>query len=594
MNGKTGETANMKNKYLEPEMCFFSLSLFDVVFGLFLLLFLASLRIYPAQAGEYFDPHNHLNGILPFEAYANLPSYIQNYPTGPNGIKQSDLKNYYSALYAWEQTNGRNLGDQLYAPNQRFGLGARTTLALISPEAPSWEIKGALERVLTATPWTEFDNAYAFRGDPTDGYLQKTFYPNPGDESKAILEAIDLELARTHIMDSEQSMNFIGGWRFKSGHSSRLETIKFFMGAPQDPVLKAKLKVFPKVKILLMTHAAELGEEAGGKEFSYYSAKGCVPSALTGYGTKTLDIKEALLGNDSAAKPVISEADLPMYFNTVVGIDTAGPELECMTNSGMEVFKRYALAVYQASKERRKRGWNGKLLVHTHVGEGGCIYGMEKSSFGAAFGAFPNVTTSASNMPSNISHLLSAIQDLESAHSDLLDYVVFRLGHVTWATMDQAVLMGKLKVEADVNLESNVATGAYPRGRMPEAAPQLNKTLAGYLVDERKNWELNDLLGTLIPNGQEGDLEKVGEILGNASLKYLLENHVPVLLGTDGAGVEHSNIQREYVLADSLVRYWKKHDPVFVSKAANAGEGILFEAVKWHQQNMAANKWVDF
>src|SRR6185436_12714219 len=105
--------------------------------------------------------------------------------------------------------------------------------------------------------------------------------------------------------------------------------------------------------------------------------------------------------------------------------------------------------------------------------------------------------------------------------------------------------MAALQVEADFNLTSNVATGAYPISRMPLGTPEVKKRLKPDLEDRALN---------LIPHPDRA--EAVADILGNVSLQYLLEAGVRVMLGTDGSGVEHSDIAREYVYATGLIDFW--------------------------------------
>src|SRR5699024_2380669 len=62
------------------------------------------------------------------------------------------------------------------------------------------------------------------------------------------------------------------------------------------------------------------------------------------------------------------------FFTTLVGIDTAAPESTCFTATGMTYYRQLVDAVYRAAKQRRAAGWDGKLLVHTHVGEGFAVY----------------------------------------------------------------------------------------------------------------------------------------------------------------------------------------------------------------------------
>jgi hypothetical protein len=184
---------------------------------------------------------------------------------------------------------------------------------------------------------------------------------------------------------------------------------------------------------------------------------------------------------------------------------------------------------------------------------------------------------------------LAVIGRFERAHPDVARYVVFRLAHATWATPQQAQSMHDASVEADVNLESNVATGAYPIARMPlGGAAILANQVDPLAANPATNVQLNDLLGSLVKD--PNDALQVGGILGNAALKYLLEARVRCLLGTDADGVEHSDIVREYEYAASLIAYWNRTDPSFRSRSGGADEQTLFANVRWHLANMASER----
>ncbi len=258
----------------------------------------------------------------------------------------------------------------------------------------------------------------------------------------------------------------------------------------------------------------------------------------------------------------------------------------------MEYYRRLIGAVYDAAKARRSSGWQGKLLVHTHVGEGGVIdYApvppAQPWTFENAFASLPTTLSNADEAGLNITALLGAIAQFESAHPDARSYLVFRLAHDTWANDAQAAAMHDEGVEADVNLESNVATGAYPISRMPLGETAIMHDVAPQLANEEANFALNDVLGVLVrdPN----DELAVGTILGNASLKYLLERHVRCLLGTDAAGVEHSDIVKEYEYASALIAYWNQTDPGFRVLAGNVTEDRIVDNVRWHLTNMSTN-----
>src|SRR5699024_5530861 len=133
---------------------------------------------------------------------------------------------------------------------------------------------------------------------------------------------------------------------------------------------------------------------------------------------------------------------------------------------------------------------------------------------------------------------------------------------------------------------SNIATGAWSFADMPNE-PAIVQRVAATAADPATNFELNDLPGFLIPDPT--DAEAVAGVLGNHPLKYLLMAHVRVMLGTDGAGVEHSSMPREYALATSLIRYWSRHDQAFRQAAGDVGKHTFFDNAAWHLANMAAD-----
>jgi hypothetical protein len=187
----------------------------------------------------------------------------------------------------------------------------------------------------------------------------------------------------------------------------------------------------------------------------------------------------------------------------------------------------------------------------------------------------------------NISALLGAVAQFERTHPDARDYVIFRLAHDTWANEAQAGIMHDERVEADVSLKSNVATGAYPIARMPLGSTVVQDEVAPLLGDEQANFALNDLLGVLVRN--PNDELAVGNILGNASMKYLLDKRVRCLLGTDADGVEHSDIVKEYEYAAALIAYWNQTDPTFRTLAGNVTRRTLFDNVRWHLSIMSTD-----
>ncbi len=553
----------------------------------------------------YFDAHNHITGVLPFYAYADLPAFIARSANSSNAVTFDDrLALFHYLSDVWYPAQQATLGDRLFSPpdGQRFALGARAALVVYRDRVAGSvvDLDGALERVLTATPWSEFDSAYAFRGGPAGDYLKARFYGGDAARLSADLcKATVLDLAATNIDISEQSLPFISGWGFKAGRSERLDTIRCTMNAATDPSIAASLKTMrepmPLVKFVLMTHTSQLATLPGGATYSEWSKTGsCAPVTLpAALRTSPATIYHALLGQDDDGRPVIDASQRAAFLDTVIGIDTAAPETTCFTPNGMAYYSDLVTAVYDAAKARRQAGWQGKLLVHTHVGEGSVIdYApappAQPWTFANTFASLPSALTNSQQAQRNVTALLDAVAQFEQTHPDVRDYVVFRFAHDTWANQQQAAAMHDEGIEADVNLESNVATGAYPISRMPLGAPTVMRDdLNPRLGNEETNFALNDLLGVLVKD--PSDELQVGTILGNASLKFLLENHVRCLLGTDADGVEHSDIVKEYRYASALIAYWNDTDPAFRALAGGITEETLFDNVRRHLTNMSTN-----
>lgn len=552
----------------------------------------------------YFDAHNHFPGILPYQAYANLPAYVAHFAdphTGPTLDDKRALLRYLATF--WYPHLGIALDDRPFSPpdGQRFALGARATLVVYRNSTSRRDVDGALERVLSATPWSEFDSAYAFRGGPAGDYLRSRFYRgNEAALGDDLCRATVLDLAATNIDVSEQSIPLVGGFHFENGRSDRLDTIECPWRAASDTRVVAGLrrigKPMPSIRFVLMTLTAQLATLPGGATYSEWSKTGsCAPVPLPkAIETTPATIYSALMGLDDGGRTVIPPAQRLNYFSDVVGIDTAGPETTCFSDDGMTYYTQLADAVYRAAKDRRALGWHGKLLVHTHVGEGSAIDyvptpPLEPWTFAGAFAHLPSQRTNTQQAGENISALLAAIARFRQTHADADRYVIFRMAHVTWANAAQAQAMHDERVEADVNLESNVATGAYPLSRMPLGLPLINRLwIDPIAANPAANFELNDLLGTLVTS--PSNVRQTGAILGDAALRHLLERRVRCLLGTDADGVEHSDIVREYEYASSLISYWNATDDRFRSVASGVGKRTLLDNVAWHLANMSRDE----
>jgi hypothetical protein len=374
----------------------------------------------------------------------------------------------------------------------------------------------------------------------------------------------------------------------------------------------------PSIKILLMTSTSELGSAADGKHWLQFAETGqCAPIETGLLKTSPEDIRNALLGRDFYGTKIIQKEEEGAFLDGVIGIDTAGPEFTCFTSTrdgngvGMENFKRLARAVYSASRERRRGGWHGKLLIHTHVGEGAIAYAIDRpkqtasqkrnkphaSQFkktklaaeeaSAIFQKLPDIGKDPDTSKQvrefqarkNIEILIQAVRELRSEITDVDDYVVFRFGHVTHATLQNARDMKDLKIEADINLESNIATRAYltPANILPTRK-----------LSEDEQFEYNDLAAKAFAQVDPAIL------LSGHSLKFMLEAGVRTMLGTDGAGEEHSDIAKEYELAKNLIEYWKGNDPDFQKLAPiDLSIKIIYQNGNAHLRDLKEDKKVD-
>lgn len=557
-----------------------------------------------AVAPGYFDPHSHMGGVLPWQAYVDLPAFIGKLEGTGAGVSDADKLRFYTWLDdGWYAQHRAALGDRPFASSQRFGLGARAMLALDPPNAgmSPQALDAALERIFTATPYTEFDSAYAFHGPATDWLAHAYYHDDAEALGEALCTAGVLELARTRITRSEQSISFIGGWRFDAaGHSPRMQSILCSARKPRELAATfARLhEAPPRVRIILMTHTDQLGESADGKSYQTFEHTGqChavpLPAALK---LSPQRMHDALLGRGRDGRDVLPAGARHDFFDTLVGIDTAGPEMTCFSPSGMVYYENLVDAVYRAAHARRALGWRGKLLVHTHVGEGFTAYYAKRPpaqpwTFESVFAKLPaqdgNIVTNVDAPRDNIGALIDAVAKVRQTHPDLDDYVVIRFGHVTHATLAQAEAMARLHIEADVNLDSNLATGAWSFRDMPEGKA-VSRRAAHTAARPGTNAALNDLPRLLIPDPD--DAQAVAAVLGSHPLKYMLMAHVRVMLGSDGEGVEHSSMPREYALAASLIRYWNARDPAFRARAGDAGADTFRANADAHLADMASDK----
>ena len=141
-----------------------------------------------ALSTQYFDAHNHIAGILPYYAYANLPAYVGSFsdPASTSASPTDSSCSDTSPTCGIRPTASRARRPALFSTGRTAVCAGRARDAgrlQRFVEGNAVDIDGALERVLSATPWTEFDCAYAFRGGPVMAYLASRFYA--GDDRRS-------------------------------------------------------------------------------------------------------------------------------------------------------------------------------------------------------------------------------------------------------------------------------------------------------------------------------------------------------------------------------------------------------------------------
>jgi len=184
--------------------------------SLFLLLLSSS-----ADAQGFFDPHNHVSGILPWKSFANLSAWLEN-------RREISVE---SAMGLWTFINQTFLphihpDTNIYFPvclpaYGCVGSGMLATLGLLQNvsefHSEPTVLFGALERMLTTTPFTEFESAYTVMAPVRDmnspgsaSYYMRSLYD--GDVMKAesdYCQAVLAELAHGNITSSEQSIGYM-------------------------------------------------------------------------------------------------------------------------------------------------------------------------------------------------------------------------------------------------------------------------------------------------------------------------------------------------------------------------------------------------
>lgn len=128
------------------------------------------------------------------------------------------------------------------------------------------------------------------------------------------------------------------------------------------------------------------------------------------------------------------------------------------------------------------------------------------------------------------------------------DYIRIQFGHVTHTTVAQARVMKDLRVMADADLSSNLATGAL------HWAGEASSALFTSFGDQN----------TYAHTGRQAIMAPdsgVAEVFQRHGLLKLLLAGISVTLGTDSIGVEHSGFQQDYHVADAVIQKYLTEGP---------------------------------
>jgi hypothetical protein len=295
----------------------------------------------------------------------------------------------------------------------------------------------------------------------------------------------------------------------------------------------------------------------------------------------TANHREVLAGRKNFSisywQGLVSKLEIHPYY---IGIDLAGPEGYLYKLPNTKILVNHLLPHLQKQAETRQRKYKAPNVVfRPHVGEGSSIldqgaslvelapvafvkgamqYIQEKGKAGKVKGvtsdffdwldkkyvkSLPqkekvrdfkiykskNLDERVKKMSeNNIEVFIKALR--EPIESKKYPNVIVRFGHVTHVTEKQAKEMAELGIRADVNLGSNLRTGSLTFLEDLEDAKR-RRTVFG---DWNKDW------ASLVDRGH--------------GLRQLLKAGVKVALGSDGQGVEVTSIETEYHLAEEYLK----------------------------------------
>jgi hypothetical protein len=385
---------------------------------------------------------------------------------------------------------------QLAVPDWR-GVVERPEQADLGLAKP---VKHLLQNVFTATPLTDYDTAYVTRGFLSSTRLFSTGRaPIPPANGPEMLAAAMRELQRQGIEYAEVSIGADDVVTMLDDEDARAVLA-------QGPVRTGWLAQIPNPQIV------EPRNEA-----AFETTRKLVGAALE--------------------RP------------EVAGFTVLAPEVTDYGTSPATVEQRLGqlMGLVEGLAPRR-------LVAHIHVGEGAAVWDLARQVrmdllLGKRAKVAPAVDREATQRAAavargNVSVIIDALP------VEIPTNVRVRFGHVTHASPAQAVRMRERGIWADVNLTSNVATGAWF-------------------------------------TGGEVDVKRVDvQRYEGHGVFALTDAGVRFVLGTDGSGVEHSALTVDYAVLDHLAHLKSPASPWVRQSLQNGADHIAWMARKTSPSNV--------
>jgi len=193
------------------------------------------------------------------------------------------------------------------------------------------------------------------------------------------------------------------------------------------------------------------------------------------------------------------------------------------------------------------------------------------------------------------------------------ELVKVRLGHGTWASYDNAKQVREAKMHVDINLASNLATQAYTWPVEAANGKSLDRPKFMFAQNPAssnppntaQSIAVHELVSTTSRNFHTGvEMKKFIRGFSNHGFLKLFIAGVRIQLGSDGTGIEHSNIPLDYKVAAILISNFKEsYDKVavkpggdFAASGLPAGDLWAYNLIKeWesdtHREKLGPTEW---